>query len=406
MTKILILNAGWSNKGNRALVESTVEAINMFTQDTEFNLIGPEIVYNDKVKICKQPGSLSIQIPRDTIESVMNLFKCCCVKLFKKCNVQIHIPKNSQLYHYCDCDIVVNSGGDILSGENGVGVLRALISISYAILLDKPVVLYGESLGYYRNPVINSIAKSVFNRTKLIIVREELSEKYLVRNRVVYPKIYVTADPAFALSVISKSRVYQILSDEKIDDIQGPLIGINPSGLIMTRKKEEFSKMISEVIDHLEKNLNATIILIPHVYTEGSDDRIVISSIFDNVKNKSRVKIVKNEYTPQELKGIIGLCDLFVGSRMHATIASTSMIVPTVGIAYSHKMHGIIGKMLGQEKYIIGIEKLNRENLISVINDAWHNRENIKQELNKIIPIVKEKSISNGKLVNELIEKM
>jgi polysaccharide pyruvyl transferase WcaK-like protein len=35
---------------------------------------------------------------------------------------------------------------------------------------------------------------------------------------------------------------------------------------------------------------------------------------------------------------------------MHATIASTPMLVPTIGIVYSHEMHGIIGKILAQQK--------------------------------------------------------
>lgn len=39
---------------------------------------------------------------------------------------------------------------------------------------------------------------------------------------------------------------------------------------------------------------------------------------------------------------------------MHATISSTSMLVPTIAIAYSHKIPGVIGEVLGNE-YIIDI---------------------------------------------------
>jgi polysaccharide pyruvyl transferase WcaK-like protein len=159
---------------------------------------------------------------------------------------------------------------------------------------------------------------------------------------------------------------------------------------------------MARVIDSLVENLNATVIMIPHVYTSNGDDRIAINSVFHKVKNKSKVKTIKNEYTPQELKGIIGLCDLFIGARMHATIAATSMLVPTVGIAYSHKMHGIIGEMLGQEKYVLDIKELDYENLISTIKDAWGNRDRIKKELEVRIPMIKEKAMLNGKLVKEL----
>ena len=89
---------------------------------------------------------------------------------------------------------------------------------------------------------------------------------------------------------------------------------------------------------------------------------------------------------------------------MHATVASTSMLVPTVGIAYSHKMHGIIGKMLGQEKYILDVQDLNYEDLKSKVYDAWQNREEIRAELAQRIPQVKEQALLSGELVKELVD--
>lgn len=414
MTKILVLNVGWSNKGNRAIVDSTIEMIKNFIPDAEFNLMGPAKAEHHKLRIKEQVGwGLSIRKPHYTIISLLYLFQCVCINIFKQFNVHVSISKSSRLFDYYDCDIVINSGGDSLSGEYDIGTLGPFVNISYAILLGKPVVLYGESLGYYSNFILNFIAKFVFNRTKLILVREELSKKYLDENNVTNPKVYVTVDPAFILNSVSQSRVFEILSTEGIDEIPKPLIGINPSELIgrytesaPQEGKEKITKIMAKVIDNLVENLDATIIMIPHVYTSNVDDRIAINRIFREVKNTSKVKIIKNEYTPEELKGIIGQCNLFIGARMHATIASTSMLVPTVGIAYSHKMHGIIGEMLGQGKYVLDIKELNYENLISKINDAWENRKKIKKELKMKIPIVKERAMLNGKLVKELLDSL
>ena len=412
MTKILILNVGWSNKGNRAIVHSTIETIKKFVPDAEFNLMGPYERDHKGLQIKKEVGyGLSIRKPHHTILLLLYLIKCVCIHIFERFNMHIPISKNSRLFEYYDSDIVINSGGDSMSGESGT--LGSFINILYAILMNKPVVLYGESLGYYRNPILDSIAKFVFNRTKLILVREELSKKYLGNSSINNPKIYVTADPAFLLNVVQESRVFEILSKGGIDEISKPLIGINPSGLISRfmecehqKAEEEFANIMAKVIDNLVENLNATIIMIPHVYTSDDDDRIAINRIFRKVKNKSNVKTIKNEYTPQELKGIIGQCDLFIGARMHATIASTSMLIPTVGIAYSHKMHGIIGEMLGQKKYVLDIKELDYESLISTINDAWENREKIKKELKMKIPMVKEKAMLNGKLVKDLLDSL
>ena len=411
-TKILILNAGLSNKGNRALVTSTIEAINMFTPDAEFNLMGSYEVDRHELHIKKQI-CCGLGKPRSAMISIHYLFKCGCMNLLKRLNVHIPISKNSQLFEYYDSNIVINSGGDQLSGEYGISTLSSFVNIICPILLDKPVILYGESLGYFKNPILNSIAKFIFSRTKLILVREEISKKYLYDNNITSPIIHVTADPAFLLSVAPESRVFEILSEEGIEKIQNPLIGINPSGLISRfsgksheKAEEEFTSIMAKIIDNLAENLKATIIMIPHVYTPNDDDRISINRIYHEVKDKSNIEIIKNEYTPQELKGIIGLCDLFIGARMHATIASTSMLVPTIGIAYSHKMHGIIGKMLGQEKYVLNIDELEYETLISKVNDAWENREMIKKELETKIPKIKNKAMLNGKYVKDLLDSL
>ncbi|MCM1987578.1 polysaccharide pyruvyl transferase family protein [Methanococcoides seepicolus] len=412
MTKILLLNVGWSNKGNLALIHSTMMTIENFIPDVEWNLLGPEKISKDDFVVKKRIAwGLSIRKPQYTIISLLYLIKCFYIYLLRKLNVEYSLATSSKLFDYYDCDLVINSGGDQMSGENGIGVLGNYVNILYAVLLGKPVVLYGESLGYFKSSTLNYITKLVFNKTQLIIVRENISEKYLVENGITDPKICVTSDPAFLLSPVSQDHVFNILSAEGINDIQRPLIGINPSGLInkfMEGEKQEsaekFIGIMAEVIDNLIDNLNAVIIMVPHVYSTGNDDRIVINRIFKSVKNKSKLLSIKNEHSPEELKGVIGLCDLFIGARMHATIASTSMLVPTVGIAYSHKMHGIIGEMLGQEKYIIDINDLDYTSLISKINDAWENKEKIKKELQAKIPIIKDKAMSNGKFVKELLD--
>lgn len=91
---------------------------------------------------------------------------------------------------------------------------------------------------------------------------------------------------------------------------------------------------------------------------------------------------------------------------MHTTIASTSMLVPTIGIAYSHKMHGIIGEMLNQDRYVLDINDLSSEKLINLILDAWNNQNEIKRELEIIVPEMKTKALSGGILVKHFVDNM
>ena len=404
MIKILMQNVGLTNKGNYAIVTATMETVKKFVPEAEFVLMGYSEENRNEPQIKKPAAEIAFgqrKRPHRMVISLLYLAECALISAFKKARIRIPISKHSKLFDYYNCDVVIIAGGDHLSGEISFG-LTSFINIIYALLLGRPVVLYGQSLGYFSNPIFNAIAKSVFNRTTLILLREELSKEYLDKEGITKPKIYVTAEPAFLLPAIPEECVRSILSDEGIDKSKRPLIGVNPSGMIM--HEEKVSDAIAKVIDALVEDLNGTILMIPHVYTEGVDDRVVIDRIFRKIRNKSNVMTVNKEYTAQELKGIIGQCDLFIGARMHATIASTSMLIPTIGIAYSHKMHGIIGKMLGQEKYILDVQDLNYEDLKSKVYDAWQNREEIRAELAQRIPQVKEQALLSGELVKELVD--
>jgi polysaccharide pyruvyl transferase WcaK-like protein len=59
-----------------------------------------------------------------------------------------------------------------------------------------------------------------------------------------------------------------------------------------------------------------------------------------------------------------------------------------------------------QERYIVDIKELDYDSLISKINDAWKNREEIKKKLDVKIPEMEEKAMLNGKLVKELLDSL
>lgn len=418
--KVLINNVDLPNRGNQALTLSTIDTIKEFIPEAEFTLMGRKggKLKDFEVKKAIGYGPEYSEVTSKRIyyvtyyifTSVFYLLLCCIINILSRVSFNIPLSTNSPLYDYYNCDIFINSGGDSLSGEYGTAITPILINIFYGILLRKPIVLYGESMGNIKNSVLNAFFTFIINRTDLILLRDEISKKYLEKSRINKPKIYLTADPAFVLEPSSSEHVFELLIKENINELKNPVLGINPSGLIggfmKIYGKDDLNTMLANVIDFLIEKHDMDVILIPHVFSNTDDDRESIEEIFSQVNNKFKVKIIKNEYSAEELKGIIGLCDLLVAARMHATIAATSMLVPTVAVAYSHKTEGIIGKMLGQEKYVVNIKNLDYENLVSTIDSAWVRKEQIKVELKQKMPEVKEKALLNGKLVKEFVDSL
>jgi polysaccharide pyruvyl transferase WcaK-like protein len=179
-------------------------------------------------------------------------------------------------------------------------------------------------------------------------------------------------------------------------------------------RENKYIQLMADIIDYLKDTFDADVCLIPHMYgrllsNKIENDRDVCEQIYSKVKNKQSVAIIHGEYMPDELKGIIGICDMFIGCRLHATIASTSLGIPTIAIAYGDKYYRIIGDTMGQEEYIVDITKSSYDEMSNEIkfkiNSLWRNRDKVKETLTEKTKIVKEIAISYPKLVKELIEK-
>lgn len=119
MPKILILDIGnGQNKGNLALLYSTMETIEKFVSDVDFVLMyfGDTGSHsNTGLKEQHLIGKIRIRKPKDTAISLFYLLKCAYIHIFNKFVVHISISKNSRLFEYYDSDIVVEIGGDTMS---------------------------------------------------------------------------------------------------------------------------------------------------------------------------------------------------------------------------------------------------------------------------------------------------
>jgi len=87
---------------------------------------------------------------------------------------------------------------------------------------------------------------------------------------------------------------------------------------------------------------------------------------------------------------------------MHANIAALSMFVPTIAIAYSHKMPSLM-KMLGQEKYVCDVMSITFDELVLKIEDVLAHGERIKTELKPKIKKMKKNALVNAELVRDLV---
>lgn len=230
----------------------------------------------------------------------------------------------------------------------------------------------------------------------LIVARESLTyellqRKGITRNTKLYP------DPAFQLD-------YETV--ELPDSfVEGNTIGVNVSPYIFKSdlSKEQVIAMYRSFIHHLLEETDASVVFIPHVFWDHSNDLEVIREVYSGFEGNKRVFLIDKPYNCMQMKYVISKCRMFIGARTHATIAAYSTCVPTLVLGYSVKSRGIARDIFGTEQnMVIAVQSLKgKEDLIEAFNYILHNENDIRAHLRNIMPEYKERA---GRASHELLE--
>lgn len=137
----------------------------------------------------------------------------------------------------------------------------------------------------------------------------------------------------------------------------------------------------------------------------GQDDDKVSSEIAQLMQYRDNTKVITQDYTPQELKGILGEMDLVIGMRMHSTIMASTMGVPVIGIGYSPKFKPFF-EMIGQEACLINIKDLTSKLLLDRIKLTLSYKEQIKKELIARIKFLQTQASMNTDFVSRLLSEV
>jgi len=433
MTKILIigvctadLGAMERQLGNAAILISTISMLKKYIPDADISTsmqLSEDFCEKYKIKSLKDKRFWRIG-PRGTMESLIDLFRASLWRLFKKIGIQVKILiKSKRIKEYMKADVILDFDGDIYSSNemSRYRLIKHSADLLTARLVGKPVIIFASTLGPFSPGPILSLIKFTLNKLTLILSREQISSDYLEKIGVKKELIKTTACPAFLLKPVSKKRAEQLLKIENININDKPLIGMTiaeanmSSGLGKMHQEENELIPFKTVIDYLTDKLGATVLLIPHVYRADiintssikfspSPDFKIAEQLYQMTrKNKLRnkIKLIRGYYSPSEVKGLIGQCDLHISGRLHSAVAAWSQCVPTIGIAYSPKFYGF-SRFVNQEKYVCGSNDAN--DIILKIKDGWQNKKQISAELKQRMLQVEKISLLNAELVKNVIK--
>lgn len=444
------------NRGSFAVLKATVDTVNRYAPEAELSTliqISEDNPLRTKLRVIEHsPSDYRYYSISDSISMDLNIIRCILWRTLRKIKPDIDLFKNNVVVRAFDAaDVVIDLSLDAYSDDYGTrSIIETSKEIMMGVILGKPVYIFAQSLGPFENKINRFITRFVLSHACIITAREEISYQYVQELHLHGPDIYLTADMAFLLNPTSPQRLSQILNKEGIYH-QRPIVGIALSKMKeVNQGSNSFTKFLmslysvityllpekalsylqshikrsrifqrvesnvgkswaNDVIKHLVHHYGATVILIPHIISSQKelmgDDRTTVKNVFDAIEiddKDGKVIPILDAYSSEELKGIIGTCDIFIGEKMHANVGALSQCVPTVGLSYSHKFLGIM-KLLGQEEYVVS--SLDSKEIISKVDKLWENKEQIRSELRSRVGYVKKRALYNTELLVDLLKK-
>jgi colanic acid/amylovoran biosynthesis protein len=317
------------------------------------------------------------------------------------------ISKNKYLREICQADLFTSvAGGDSFSDIYGVSrFLYVSLPQILVLLLEKRLILLPQTYGPFHRRSMKLIARYIVAGSEQAYCRDYHSLDRLMGesgNNAEQSQRSFCYDMAFGINAIAPLNL-SVTGLSLKAGVYRTLIGINISGLLFmggyTRKnafalRSDYRQLMHDLIEYLNRRTNAAVLLIPHVFgaEPGSEsDVLACAQVFEKLRDKypDRLGLLCGSYDQNEIKYVIGLCDFFVGSRMHACIAAISQLIPAVAIAYSDKFLGVI-ETIGVSSLSADARKLDHDEVLIAVDRAFHNRGTLARELQRKMPIIRE----------------
>jgi len=416
------------NLGVNALVEASIKAIVNRWPDAEVTLLGSGWVdseyrlslFGREIQVKSMPIRFCTNVLLPNHFMVL-LFYGMILKIFRWHRLREALSRrNAYLRTILQADMVFdNTGGDSFSDIYGMGrFIKGFLRKWLVRVFGKKLVLLPQTYGPFNRRLTKVLARQILDYATLVYSRDRKGlddVKKLIGEGRSDDKIKFVPDVGFLLDP-RRPAGEEIESLEKLKSGRKTLVGLNVSGLLscisdsgdkVFKLRINYPALLDSVVEFLMRQEDTLILLVPHVvslkksgapprrsvpkrgYREESDS-VACERLYKLAveKHPGRVFTVRGHYNHNETKYIIGLCDFFIGSRMHSCIAALSQGIPAVGIAYSGKFQGVF-ESVGVGDCVADARSFDNSGILDQVEAAFDRRQHTLRHLKEVMPRIK-----------------
>jgi len=324
---------------------------------------------------------------------------------------QFLVPKGLRtlLLAYTQADLLVSKpGGFLYSSGKGLNLFLSIYSMVMAFAANKPLYILPQSIGPFSRGWECLLARWTLERTRVVMLREEVSRRYLELCGFSHPRCYVLPDMAFTFEGAPDSEAEEWLQRQSIRLSEDrPLLGLTVINWGEENKtfsqQDAYESAISQAATYFINQLNGKVLIFTQVCgpSHSQDDRIPSRRILTRLEPvRSSVFFFNEAQTPELLKSAYRCMDVFIGTRMHSNIFALSEGVPVLAIGYQHKTAGIID-MLGLSEWVIDINQVQADRLVNDLERLYEQRGEIKARIEAIMPEIVRSANRAGEIIAE-----
>lgn len=305
--------------------------------------------------------------------------------------------------------VIILGGDDISEYYKKWMIISDLFRI-YRYTKHLKTILAGQTIGPFRG-----WRRAIASRCladAVIYSRDSLTTKYLLETLGHRSKLLIdSADLSFAdlpgQAGTHILKLYDLVPDNYITLVPGGFFSL------YTPVKQKYLLCWQRLIEVLVKQpglKDKKFVFLPHV-TRPEDDREIISLLRRTLPyTEIPMCFIDEELLPQQLRQILGSGYFTLTCRMHAAISTFQMGKPAIGLGYSVKYDGIIGKSLGMPELVIHATsdlfddpEFFAETIVQTVRHLISNYSSIRDKLADSIPMLKHKALEQIKSITESI---
>lgn len=292
-------------------------------------------------------------------------------------------------------DVLLSGGGSLLQDSTSTRSLMYYLSITAAAkMMRKKVMLYANGIGPVSGKRNRRLVKQVVNKADLITLREENSYEELLSMGVNPKKCFVTADPVFTMDGVDKKTAEGILEKEGIP-LDKPLV------VVSVRNWKEIDRFISRfadlcdiIVEKYQRNIVFVAMQMPNDVT-----------ISEKVRKKmtQQAYVLRGNYSPYEVMGIISLADFILSMRLHTLIFAARQCVPLVGFVYDPKIAYYLEKLEMPDGG--DLRHFDEERALALVEDIIQNKDAYVAKLTEKSKLLFKEAHQNEKYLERLLER-